>query len=384
MSNLNIKKICLELYLLCRKVILSVFFHSYQKPVFDKSKVKKILFIRIDRIGDIVLSLPAIRTVRKFFPESRIDILLRSETKDLLLTEGSINTVIVYPSSNNFLKKLQLIKHLRNQKYDLVIDLLYDYKLKTAIISYLTKATFRIGYEWSGRENFFNFPVKKSNKREHMVDITLNLLKPLGIQEFDKRINIDIDARIVNEVKEFLKNNNILLQKDILVTIHPGGYYPSQRWNKEKFVLLILSLVQKYKNLKILLIGTKNENKILNYIINSTTIHLENRTTVLKVVDMPLNKLSALIKMSNLFIGNNSGPLHIATAVGTPTISFMGPTIPWQWWPYGDAGKNIVLRKEVECSSCNKGKCKNHKCMNLITVEEVLTAVESMLKFIIL
>ena len=91
----------------------------------------------------------------------------------------------------------------------------------------------------------------------------------------------------------------------------------------------------------------------------------------------PLKNLVALIDKCNLLICNNSGPLHIATAVGTPTVSTMGPTNSIRWWPYGD--KNIVIRKNLSCIGCNRGVCNNHKCMELIAVNEVMEAVNTIL-----
>ena len=96
------------------------------------------------------------------------------------------------------------------------------------------------------------------------------------------------------------------------------------------------------------------------------------------VLGFSLDKAAAIIYQSSIFIGNNSGLLHIAAALGRPTVSTMGPTVPWLWRPQGDNQK--VIRHSLECSPCNRGVCLEHKCMELITVEEMEGAVDDLFK----
>jgi ADP-heptose:LPS heptosyltransferase len=95
----------------------------------------------------------------------------------------------------------------------------------------------------------------------------------------------------------------------------------------------------------------------------------------LEFIGLPLDKVAALIALLKLFIANNSGPLHIACALNVPTVSTMGPTNPFLWWPQGK--NHIVVKKEMDCSPCNKPKCTKHACMRSISPEEMMEAVDS-------
>ena len=107
---------------------------------------------------------------------------------------------------------------------------------------------------------------------------------------------------------------------------------------------------------------------------------LDKPGVVFILMDQPLSQTIALLKRASLFIGNNSGILHIAAALNTPTISTMGPTYPIEWSPYGDKGHNIVLNKKLPCSPCSKGICDHHSCMNDISVDEVMDKVKLFIK----
>jgi ADP-heptose:LPS heptosyltransferase len=96
------------------------------------------------------------------------------------------------------------------------------------------------------------------------------------------------------------------------------------------------------------------------------------------LIGLSLDRLTALISLLGLLVCNNSGPLHIACAVKTPTVSTMGPTEPELWWPAGE--ENVVIRRELPCSPCGKAVCASHDCMNLISVDEMLNAVSLQIK----
>jgi ADP-heptose:LPS heptosyltransferase len=129
---------------------------------------------------------------------------------------------------------------------------------------------------------------------------------------------------------------------------------------------------------KIVVIGTREEREIVENVINQGTDAKPGISNILMAIGWPLDGIVALIERADLFVGNNSGPLHIAWGVGTPTVSTMGPTDPDLWWPVGE--NHTVIRKGLPCSPCNRPICKSHDCMRLITVEDMMEAVEVQLK----
>ena len=346
-SVLKLKEPILKIYFLFRLpfiFLINLFF----KPRRKLKSIKKIIIFRLDRIGDFVLSLPVIDNLKLQYPDASISIVVRPYLKDLAFLIKNIDKVIVYNG------KISTINRIRKERYDIAIDLLYDYKLKPAILTFLTKAPIRVGFSWGFRELFFTHAVKKINQiNKNIVDLNLELLKLLNvpIRVTTPKINIE---RKVSDNK--------------FVAIHPGGYYKSQRWDVTRFSLLAKRILEELKE-KVIVIGSGEEKGLVDYIVSNV-----NNENIKRVLPKDIKELVELLSNSKLLICNNSGPLHLANALGIPTISTMGPTDPVLWWPKGD--NNIVIRKDVECSPCSLGECKNHKCMDLITVDEMFNAVK--------
>jgi len=150
--------------------------------------------------------------------------------------------------------------------------------------------------------------------------------------------------------------------RDILIGIAPGGFYPSQRWPAEKFARLADQAIRRF-GAKVLLAAGPHEQGLLRDIV----AHMQEKPFV--AAGLPLDQLAALISRMNVLVCNNSGPLHIAAGLGVPTVSTMGPTDPLLWQPQGEG--QIVIRKQVPCSPCSRGSCRTHRCMEEITVEEM-------------
>jgi lipopolysaccharide heptosyltransferase II len=319
-----------------------------------------------------VLSTPIFKILKTKYSNIEIDVLVTQATQGILKNNPYINEIIIYKNS------FKTTGLLRKRKYDLVIDLLLDYKLKPALITYFSNPMNSIGFDIESRGKLFTNRVVVPDSKTHFIDKTIEILKPLNItiNEKDKFPELFVDNIVKENIEDWFVNKNIN-KSNFVISIHPGGYYPSQRWHYKKFSLLIKNLFDRYKNLKIFLIGNYNEQNAIEKI--AVNQNKEIKQNISGIIGWELDKIIYLIQKSNLFIGNNSGLLHIATAVKTPTVSFMGPTIPWIWWPYGEKDKNIVIRKKLECSPCNKGTCEDHKCMDLISVDDVLQAINQVI-----
>jgi ADP-heptose:LPS heptosyltransferase len=160
-------------------------------------------------------------------------------------------------------------------------------------------------------------------------------------------------------------------ESDFLIGCHPGGHFSSQRWPIDNFSRLADEIIERY-NAKIIIIGNHAEKKLIGKMKQLM------KGQGLEFIGLPLDKVTALISLFGLFIANNSGPLHIACALNIPTVSTMGPTDPFLWWPQGE--NHIVLRNEMDCSPCSKPVCTKHACMRSISVEEMMAAVDSQIK----
>jgi heptosyltransferase-2 len=155
---------------------------------------------------------------------------------------------------------------------------------------------------------------------------------------------------------------------ELTIAIHPGAYYPSQTRSVERFGELVKRILERYET-KIILLGSRGEKDLVR------TVKQIAGKGVQDFSGLKLRELMALLSRCNLLICNNSGPLHIASALKVPTVSMIGPTVTPLWLSSGE--HDMVIKKELSCSPCNRTFCRDHECMELITVDEVFEAVQS-------
>ena len=327
--------------------------------------------MRIDRIGDVVVSLPALKALKDVFPQCRLTLILKERNLPLLKALPWIDELVAYKGFWG------TVWFLRRRRFDLVVDLLMDYSLKTAWLAYLSKSVLTVGFDLEGRGRLFNAALKPPPGRKLMSQHLLDLSRFLaGLSGLDKEnIKDSLPELVVPQdnkafAEDFLKKGGIN-QGDFVVAMHPGGYFPSQRWRIEGFAGLADVLSRRYQAKIIVLAGADDARMIEKF---RGLVKAE----ALICSGLSLDKIAAIIARSDIFIGNNSGLLHIAAALGRPTVSTMGPTVPWLWMPQGD--NQIVIRHTLECAPCSRGVCGEHKCMDLITMEEMLKAVDNLTK----
>lgn len=311
-----IKRIILKVYFLFRLPFIFLALLVGKISGRSSGNGSGILLIRLDRIGDFVLTLPVIENLRRHYPGTRISVLVRPYLADLACVIKSIDNVIVY---DNF---FSTIRALRREGFSVAIDMLCDYTLKPALLTFFSGAPRRIGFEGGFRELLFTDVVRPGRAARHMTEIHLDVLKPLGVSVVETMPSI-----ILEDAQE---------RKDVIVVIHPGGYYPSQRWPAERFAAVAGKIVGAY-DVKLIIAGGPDDEELVHYI----TSRLEGGNVTAVCVD--LKELARILARSTLLVCNNSGPLHLAAALGIPTVSMMGPTDPVLWWPQG--ANQIVIRK---------------------------------------
>ncbi|MBU2645556.1 hypothetical protein KKI24_12685, partial [bacterium] len=224
------KRIIKIAYLTTRKLLLYLFsvFILDKRLVKVDAHISKILFVRIDRIGDMVLSTPAIRALKQAYPRSELTVLASPSNKDILKHNPYVDRIVVYDKRCRFHEKLGLIRHLKELRFDLAVDPYTDYELLTALIVFFSGAPARIGYGAYGREVFFNLETPAITEDQHFIAMTLGILKPLKIETGDEKPEIFLSADEKNWAREWLNRSG--LGSKPLVGVHPGAYYESQRW----------------------------------------------------------------------------------------------------------------------------------------------------------
>ncbi|MBT3880898.1 MAG: glycosyltransferase family 9 protein [Candidatus Scalindua sp.] len=369
----------LDLYLTLRNLILGSlrsFTKTYTKDDLSGSSLKKILVIRLDRIGDMVVTTPIFRALKENLPDVHVTALTNPVNNNIVINNPFIDCILVYDRENkhkSFNSRLTFFRSIRERKFDLVIDPYLDYELKTSFITRFVGNGFRLGFEFAGRGLFYNirynpnvFPV--STEKKHMIDYDLDLLTCIGV-ETEKRqpeIFLSSEEKAYNLLKKAGVN-----PEDRVIGIHPGGHYESQRWPINEFAAISDYLITHY-GIKVILFAGREEKQL----ISEFKGHAAKAPVILE--DLSLREFMSALSYCSLFLCNNSGPLHIATALNIPTVSTMGPTIPYHWWPRGK--NHIVLREDVDCSPCKKGICETHECMKLITTNDFIAAVERQIK----
>jgi heptosyltransferase-2 len=356
----NFKHFLKEIYVKTRKISMRPLLLLRKTTLPSKHAIKSILFLRHDRIGDMVLSTAALKALRKVYPHARITVLASERNYEILKHNPTVDEVIIYKGFFRF------IREIRPRGYDLVIDPFVTYELKQAFMTCLAGGKYRIGFEEAGREIFFNIRGPVASPPKQMVDHLLDLAELAG----GKREGCEPEIFLSDTEKEWatgaLAERGISVDA-VTIAIHPGAHYPSQMWSTESFGELARRILDQCEA-KVILLGSRDEKLLLHEVKDVAGRGVE------VFPGLKLREFMALLSKCDLMVCNNSGPMHIASALNVPTVSTIGPTVTPLWLPYGD--DDIVINKKLSCSPCNRAVCKDHECMESITVDEVFEAVK--------
>jgi len=363
---------------------MGLFRTSFLPP--PKGEIKRILLIQPSRIGDIIFSLPTLSALRRTFPRARITWLVDDRCQDLVEGHPDLDEVLVVPfkAIEEALKKRdwkgvgqtfsRLKRELRSRSFDLSIDL--HGLAKSALLVWMAGARFRIGSanttgmkECSG---FFSREIPPRLNDRHTVERNLSVIDFLGGPTKDVRFQLTISEAAQSQVREILVSAG-RREQERLVVIHPGAGWLSRRWPADRFAELINTLGLT-PGLWLAVIGGaaggSQEDRLFEQLfplIRVPVINLVNR--------LSLKQLIALLKETDLFIGNEAGPMHLAAALDRPLVAIIGPTRPELTGPFGP--KALIIRKPVSCSPCRERNCSELTCMKAIEVTDVLEAVRS-------
>ena len=350
---------------------------------YKKADVEKILVIQLWGIGETILALPAIEALRKRFPKAGINVLATSRNKDIFFGNENINNIIAI-RLNPFSALNFILKNIK--KYDLIIDM-EEYLNISAIISFFSGKRV-IGYSHNARAKLYTDKIKY-NDRQHAAQTFLDLVRALdAAYEISKLPSLNFSKNDRNFVDRFLKNNGIK-RNDFVVCVAPGAAESAKArmWPYDRYAALCDEIISKH-NAKIIFAGNLNEFELIENIQKN----IENKNKTINAAGkMSLNQLFYLIKKSDLFIGNDAGPMHIASAQNVKTLGLFGPNLPIRFGPCGKGNVGLYKGYNCEFSPCinvHKGQVPDclypkrsidyQKCMKNISVDDVLKEVEKM------
>lgn len=344
--------------------------------------IKKILIIRTDRIGDVLLSTPAIKAVRENFPQSHISVMVRPYARDIVLGNPYIDEVIIYDkygAQRRLWSTFKFAWALRRKKIDLALIL--HPTNRAHLLTFLAGINRRVGFN---RKMGFLLTDKiehtKQQGQRHELEYTLDVIRYLGILPPDHNscgnglfMPIRKDSEMY--IEEFLSGQGYRAGEK-MIAIHPGASCPSKIWPAQRFAQVADSLVEEFGAKAVIVAGPDDLDIARNMIglMRHACIDAIGKTTV--------SQLASLLRRSCLFVSNDSGPVHIAVALGVPVVAIFGrcqPGLSFQRW--GPTGKNsAILHKEVGCKPCLAHNCqRDFACLKAISAEEVLHAVRKLL-----
>jgi lipopolysaccharide heptosyltransferase II len=342
----------------------------------------KILIIKFSSLGDIILSTAALRAIRKKFPALadknnhtyQISFLVSDEAKEILFGCPYIDELLVCDLKNKdrgISGILKLAKILRKKNFDLVIDL--QNNRKSHLLAALSLALDRYGYNNKKFGFLLNHSIRDDKTSLDPITHQFRILKLLGIDLEEPHLELWPSEEDTRYIKEFLSSQWISAnQKIVGINLSASPRWLTKNWSFKQLVRLCTELSR--RDIRVLFTGTEKDlslvGDLLDMIKDAKLINACAKTT--------LNQLACLIRQCNVYITGDSAPLHIAASVDTPFVALFGPTDPRRHLP--PAKKYIVIKKDLPCSPCYKSKCRHKKCMELITAEEVLEAVEKLLK----
>lgn len=344
--------------------------HSHS---IEWGSVNNILVVRIDRVGDLVLTVPVIKNLKENIPHAKIYLLAGEYTKDLVKGADFIEDVIVFENGSGFTREL------KSYKFDLAIDFSFSKMIRSAFLCWVSRARYRIGFDTGIRRFFFTHKVVPQEGERYEIDRNFEINEFLGLDSGQRDLNLDGINCEENSVENLL-NEKGYRKDELIFAFHPGAFrnVRNRFWPADKFADLADKLSEKY-GAKIILTGIEEDRQIHDEVIKAS-----NANIISLAGEVKLNQLCSLMKFVSLFVSTFTGPLHIAASMDVPTIILGGPTPVKRWKPAGE--KHILVQKDLECVPCKDNficERNNNACMELITVKDVLNAAEKQSKYFI-
>ena len=296
--------------------------------------IKKILLIRYSAIGDVVLATSIIELLRRNYPQSHLSMLVTPITAPIVEENPYLDRIIIYDRNKRF-SYLKCVKVLRQERFDLIASL----QGKAGLLAFLTRAKYRVGFHQSLRYRYFyNLRSKKWYPEEHALHRYLNILQPLNIEGEIPEPKIYLTKEEENVAEKALREKGVS-KEDFLVGFNPVSAYPAKEWLLKYYIQLGKELIERY-NTKILIFGKGDKRS--SAICYQLEIALAKSENVLSLAGKTnLRQLAALAKCCRLFITGDTGPMHIAAAVGTKVLAFFASTDPKRCGPVGK--EHIIL-----------------------------------------
>jgi heptosyltransferase-2 len=323
-------------------------------------------------IGDVILALPAIESLKKNFPQAEIWLAASDWVKDLFASEDSPPKIIPLGRLTHWKTLRATVNKLKESEFD--IGLLMTNSFASALLFYLAGIPERWGYRRDGRGLLLSKGIlrKEPSEAVHHVHYYLGLLESLGLPTASPEIHLNLTGEEKDRARQELAALDVDLKKP-LVILNPGAAYgPAKRWPSARFAELA-GILQRRKNAEILITGSPDEATLAESVAAALPARPKNLAG-----KTSLRRLLGVISQSALFVTNDTGPMHMANALRVPVVAMFGPTDPKITGPLHQP--SAILRKDVPCWPCFYKSCPyDHRCMTNISPEEAYQACAAFL-----
>ena len=339
--------------------------------------VHRVLVVKLRYIGDVLLCTPVFRGLREAFPRATISALVNAGTEALLQHHPDVDEVLLvsrrdaraWPGGPSWADQFRLVRRLRERRFDLAIDLTDGDR--AAFLTWASGARLRVGYNREGRlrGRAYHRVVPVWSGRRHAVVADLEALRVLGLPGRVVAPSLGLPPAAEAAAEDLLTRKGVARDRD-RVLIHPGARWWFKTWPTERFAVLA-DWIEEELGAEVIIAGGPGD------VAAAEAIRRQMRRPAISVAgETSILHLAAVLKRCRLFVGNDNGPMHIASAVGTPVVALFGPTDPAEWGPWGEG--HIVLYKGLDCRECwRQGTCwrGEENCLRQITVNEAMVAV---------
>ncbi|MTI59135.1 MAG: lipopolysaccharide heptosyltransferase II [Firmicutes bacterium] len=331
------------------------------------TNARSIIIIDLLYLGDLMFATPFIKNLRMNLPDKRIDMIVNSNFYDLIKTNPDLDNVYAYNKKWGLRQGISFARKLSQNNYDLGLNIHGNWR--TAILLKLVNPVYSLGYGGKGRGIFLDQEIKRSEGM-HMTEAYLAFLEEIGLKSLTDNIpQLSLSPEASQGIKAFLEGEGVI-PGDRLVALNTGGTWPTKRWPAVRFAELADALVKNY-DVRPVLTGGKSDLGRVDEIVSlmaSEPITAAGRTS--------LEELAALMEYCELVISNDSGPVHVAAAVGTPTITIFGPSDDIKYRPLGE--KHKIVKTGIDCRPCGEHQCPqgHHRCMRDIDVNDIIKLIK--------
>jgi len=353
--------------------------------MLNRQNINRIFIRESNWIGDALMTTPALKGIKESFPKAEIFVAANPYVADVLKYNPCIDEILIFDLeslNNSFWQRLRLFREW-GKKYNFNLGILFTNSFKSALEIFIMGIPQRAGFDTDGRGFLLTNKIHASSEilKKHEVEYFLELINQLGIETKNRELILKLSENDEAFVKKFFLKNHFSPAK-MIISVHAGASVQAKEWLPDRYAKVCDLLIRNFAA-QVIILGSKADQ-----IISSKIISLMEERAINLAGKTSLRESIAIMKYSDLFIGNNSGPMHIAAALKTPIVAIFGPGVPEKTAPYLEKDKYEIVIKPFKCRPCRERffkECEasiNGKppCIEAIDVEDVMKGINSVVR----